>query len=76
MVTVKTQMVREERWRETTRMMVLQQVNRLEITESGTYEIQDHIETHKYNNHERSTHKSERQVLMQYMKAAHRRSTS
>ena len=28
-----------------TSMMVLQQVNRLETNRSGTYEIQDHIET-------------------------------
>ena len=32
MATVKTQMVREERWRETTRMMVLQQQDSLENT--------------------------------------------
>ena len=41
-------MVREERWRETTRMMVLQKGE-----QTGDYnEIQDHIETQKYNNHE------------------------
>ena len=32
MVTVKTQMDREERWRETTKMMTLQQQDNLETT--------------------------------------------
>ena len=32
MGTVKTQMVREKRWRETTRMMILQQQENLETT--------------------------------------------
>ena len=32
--------------------MVLQQLRSLETTENGTFEIQDHIETQKYNNHE------------------------
>ena len=45
MVTVKTQHIREERWGEYTRMMVLQQVNGIKTDRSGTYEIQDHIET-------------------------------
>ena len=41
----KTQHVREERWREYSRMMVLQQVNKLETNCNGTCEIQDHIGT-------------------------------
>ena len=36
MATVKTQHIREERWREYSRMMVLQQVNRLETKRNGT----------------------------------------
>ena len=44
-VTIKKQQIREERWKEYTRMMVLKQVNRLETNRSGTNEIQEHIET-------------------------------
>ena len=40
---------RGEMERKLQRMMVLQQVNRLETKENGTYEIQEHIETQKYN---------------------------
>ena len=38
METVKTQHIWEERWREYTKMMVLQQVKKLETNSSGTYE--------------------------------------
>ena len=77
MATVKTQHVREERWRETTRMMVLQQGE-----QTGDYWKWTIWNSRPHRNTEvqqpwRSTHKSERQVLMQYMKkAAHRRSIS
>ena len=37
-------MVREERWIEYTRMIVLQQQDSLETTENGQYEIQDIFE--------------------------------
>ena len=45
MVTIKKQHIREERWREYTRMMVLQKVSRMETNRSGTNEIQDQVET-------------------------------
>jgi hypothetical protein len=52
-------------------------MNRLEISVTGPYEIQ---ETHRKDRSTAtmniSTHKSERQVLEQYMKAAHRWSIS
>ena len=71
MATVQTQMVREEGWSEYTRMMVLQQQDSLETTESGPYEIQAH--GHRSTSMKRA-HKSERQVLMQYMKSCPQRS--
>ena len=46
-------------------------MNRLEIKRSGLFEIQDHT-SRSTTNKNMSTHKSERQVSMQYMKAAHR----
>jgi hypothetical protein len=51
-------------------------MNRLEIKENGLYEIQDHTSRSTTTTMNISTHKSERQVLMQYMKAAHRWSIS
>ena len=56
MATVKTQMVREERWRETTRMMTLQTAGQPEVE---THDIQG--QTNKSTSMKR-THKSERQV--------------
>ncbi len=45
MATVKTQHVREERWRETTRMMVLQQGEAdWRLLKMDHMKIQDHIE--------------------------------
>ena len=51
MATVQTQQIREERWRETTRMMALQ--NKDEQTgdqRSGLFEIQDHTSRSTTNN--------------------------
>jgi hypothetical protein len=51
-------------------------MNRLEIKESGLYGIQDHTQAEVQSTENISTHESERQVLMQYTKVAHRRSIS
>jgi hypothetical protein len=51
-------------------------MNRLEITENEPYDIQDHIEKKEVLQPWISTHKSERQVLMQYIEAANRWSIS
>ena len=73
MAAVKTQHVREERWREYTRMMVLLQEDSLEANrKNGIYEIQDHIAKKESTTPMRRTHKSVRQVLMQFTKAANR----
>ncbi len=51
--TVQTQQIREERWKETTRMMALQtRMSRLEISKNGPYEIQEIHRKQKYSNYE------------------------
>ena len=51
MATVKTKMVREERWRETTRMVVLKQQDSLETTDVDHMRFKDKLK-HKYKHEE------------------------
>jgi hypothetical protein len=76
MATVQTQQIREERWRETTKDDgSTTRMNKLEIKEEEYMRFKT-TQSRSTTTMNIRTHKAERQVLMQYMKAAHRWSIS